>query len=130
GSYANCLRNKHSTSPSLAGLDLLYDCGHESLSDEHSRVCSANYTVIRNRDGPILRLKATPLCVLCGEEAAKDLFGYAAHLRSHKSSLKDEGIYLICSCDYEVRAVGPHLHSKMCDGRQFTIHKLDEEEWS
>ncbi|GMS82773.1 hypothetical protein PENTCL1PPCAC_4948, partial [Pristionchus entomophagus] len=89
--------------------------------------CSANYTVICNRDGPILRLKATPLCVLCGEEAAKDLFGYAAHFRSHKSSLKEEGIYLICSCDYEFRAVGPHSRLFQCDRRHFSLHKLDEE---
>ncbi|GMS83064.1 hypothetical protein PENTCL1PPCAC_5239, partial [Pristionchus entomophagus] len=51
------LRYNHSITPALAGLALLCECGHESLSEKHSRVCTvANVTIIRKRDIPIRRL--------------------------------------------------------------------------
>ncbi|GMS86090.1 hypothetical protein PENTCL1PPCAC_8265, partial [Pristionchus entomophagus] len=70
GGWLAHLRLKHSTTPDLAGLTLLCDCGDESLSDQHGRKCTiANVTVLRKRDGPIRRLndlrKPTVKCVLC-----------------------------------------------------------------
>ncbi|GMT00108.1 hypothetical protein PENTCL1PPCAC_22282, partial [Pristionchus entomophagus] len=39
----------------------------------------------------------------------------------------NNGLYLICSCGTEVRSqkIAP-CHSKKCDGKKFTLHKLDD----
>ncbi|GMS88312.1 hypothetical protein PENTCL1PPCAC_10487 [Pristionchus entomophagus] len=51
------LRRKHSTNPLLAGIALLFECGHESGSSRHIRTCTvAKITVIRKREEPIRRL--------------------------------------------------------------------------
>ncbi|GMS99694.1 hypothetical protein PENTCL1PPCAC_21869, partial [Pristionchus entomophagus] len=51
------LRRKHFTTPYLAGLALLCQCGHESVSKMHSRTCIlSEVSVIKKRDGPIRRL--------------------------------------------------------------------------
>ncbi|GMS90294.1 hypothetical protein PENTCL1PPCAC_12469, partial [Pristionchus entomophagus] len=125
------LRYKHSTTPTLEGLALRCDCGHESRSNSHNYLCElANFTVIRKRDGPIRRLedeKTTPQCVLC-EVYPRTVRGYADHLRvHHKSTLKMNEIYLICSCGFEARShyIDPN-HKVECDARQFTLHTLNE----
>ncbi|GMS96960.1 hypothetical protein PENTCL1PPCAC_19135, partial [Pristionchus entomophagus] len=42
------LRSKHSTTPPLAGLALLCECGNESVSEKHAKVCNiAKITIIR-----------------------------------------------------------------------------------
>ncbi|GMS86048.1 hypothetical protein PENTCL1PPCAC_8223, partial [Pristionchus entomophagus] len=52
-SRMNHVRIKHATNPSLAGLALLCESGHESCSSHHSFVCPiANFTVIRKGEGP------------------------------------------------------------------------------
>ncbi|GMS97881.1 hypothetical protein PENTCL1PPCAC_20056 [Pristionchus entomophagus] len=127
------LRHIHSTTPRLAGLALLCKCGDESITSAHSEVCSiSEITVIKKRDGPIRRFydkKTTPQCVLC-EMYPSCHSGYAQHLRKHhKSNLHDSGIYLICSCGFEVRnepSAVAHLKKEKCDVRDFTLHKLDE----
>ncbi|GMS83442.1 hypothetical protein PENTCL1PPCAC_5617, partial [Pristionchus entomophagus] len=129
-SWINHLRKQHSTTPVLAGLALLCKCGNESTSDEHNRRCNvAKCTVIHKRDGSIRRLgdeMTTPKCVLC-EVYPTTLFGYANHLRvHHKSSLKANGIYLICSCGLDDFCGNTRLqHSDKCDRRRFTLHELN-----
>ncbi|GMS86093.1 hypothetical protein PENTCL1PPCAC_8268, partial [Pristionchus entomophagus] len=123
------LRLKHSTTPALSGLALRCDCGNESLSEEHSRMCTiANVTILQKRDGPIRRLtdlkKPTVMCVLC-EALPKTPRGYTRHLRIyHKSTLIVNGIYLVCDCGCEVRNEQDNVHADGCDKRQFTLHKL------
>ncbi|GMR44049.1 hypothetical protein PMAYCL1PPCAC_14244, partial [Pristionchus mayeri] len=93
------LKVKHSTTPTLAGCLLRCDCGNESFSFSHSHECEiSNFTVIRKGNGPIRRLQVTPQCILC-KKYPKTPCGYTEHLkRSHKTTLKKNGIYLICAC--------------------------------
>ncbi|GMS91089.1 hypothetical protein PENTCL1PPCAC_13264 [Pristionchus entomophagus] len=72
----------------------------------------------------------TPLCILCepGSRAKnpKTALAYAIHLKNcHKSSLIDNGIYLICKCGMEVRhEIRNPDHSRKCNGDQFTLHRM------
>ncbi|GMS97294.1 hypothetical protein PENTCL1PPCAC_19469, partial [Pristionchus entomophagus] len=69
--------------------------------------------------------KATPQCILC-EVFPTTAISYADHLNNtHKTTLKSNGIYLICSCGKEVRSHNrdPN-HSNDCGGVKFTLHKL------
>ncbi|GMS98789.1 hypothetical protein PENTCL1PPCAC_20964, partial [Pristionchus entomophagus] len=105
--WINHLRRKHSTTPALAGLALLCECGHESISEYHSYHCTiGNFTVIRKREGPIRRLdsqKETPPCVLCDAYPTTPL-GYVHHLHTqHSSTLRKNQVFLICECGFEVR---------------------------
>ncbi|GMR44097.1 hypothetical protein PMAYCL1PPCAC_14292, partial [Pristionchus mayeri] len=60
-SWCRHLKEKHTTTPTLAGCLLRCDCGHESYSKKHSNKCEiSNFTIIRNGDGPIRRLTDTP----------------------------------------------------------------------
>ncbi|GMS86465.1 hypothetical protein PENTCL1PPCAC_8640 [Pristionchus entomophagus] len=117
------LRHIHSTTAVLAGLALLCDCGLECFSSYHNSDCTtANFTVVRKRDGPIRRFddqKTTPSlfsarceCVLC-EMYPSTPRGYYDHLQiHHKSTLKANGIYLTCECGLEVRFNWNYFHSK------------------
>ncbi|GMR44050.1 hypothetical protein PMAYCL1PPCAC_14245, partial [Pristionchus mayeri] len=124
------LRHNHSTNSYLAGCLLHCDCGHESYSHWHSFECEiSNFTIIRNGDGPIRRLTDTPVtpqCVLC-EIHPKTTYGYAQHLKKHhKTTLLANGIYLLCSCGMRYNSVNGHKkHDKTCNGREYTLHKLD-----
>ncbi|GMS86054.1 hypothetical protein PENTCL1PPCAC_8229, partial [Pristionchus entomophagus] len=129
-SWYKHLGAKHSTNPTLAGLALLCDCGHESFSCQHFGVCNvANFTVIPKRDGPIRRFnEPTVKCVLC-EFFPKTPTGYTNHLRRYhksKSTLIANGIYLVCACGLEIRTQS-NDHGEGCDRRHFSLHKLDEE---
>ncbi|GMS83422.1 hypothetical protein PENTCL1PPCAC_5597 [Pristionchus entomophagus] len=132
------LREKHSTTPGLAGFALLCDCGHESMSNNHSRSCPiANFTVVRKRDESIRRIndeKVTPQCVMC-EMYPATTRAYYDHLRiHHKSSLKEvdffvatNEIFLLCSCGVEDHYGRTDLkHNRTCDRRLFSLHKLTE----
>ncbi|GMS97493.1 hypothetical protein PENTCL1PPCAC_19668, partial [Pristionchus entomophagus] len=51
------LRKKHSTTPPLAGISFLCECGNESYSKDHSQMCIlSEVRVIKKKDGPIRRL--------------------------------------------------------------------------
>ncbi|GMR31300.1 hypothetical protein PMAYCL1PPCAC_01496, partial [Pristionchus mayeri] len=93
------LKEKHSTTPTLAGCLIRCDCGHESYSFKHSIECEiSNFTFIRTGDGVIRRVQMTPQCVLC-RKYPKTPFGYIQHLQvDHKTTLKRGGIFLICAC--------------------------------
>ncbi|GMR31294.1 hypothetical protein PMAYCL1PPCAC_01489, partial [Pristionchus mayeri] len=55
------LKEKHSTTPTLAGCILRCQCGYETFSYAHSQKCHiANFTIIRNGSGPIQRLADPP----------------------------------------------------------------------
>ncbi|GMR43344.1 hypothetical protein PMAYCL1PPCAC_13539, partial [Pristionchus mayeri] len=122
------LKEKHSTTPSLAGCLLRCDCGHESYSHMHGQECqTANFTIIRNEDAPIRRIEMTPQCVLC-KIHPKTPGGYIMHLRRHhKTTLKGNGVYLKCSCGARYNHEKDYLkHDKKCTGTDYTLHKLDE----
>ncbi|GMS97831.1 hypothetical protein PENTCL1PPCAC_20006, partial [Pristionchus entomophagus] len=85
------------------------------------------------RHGPIRRLnnaKTTPKCVLC-EAYPNTVNGYVSHLRiHHKSTLKKNGVYLLCSCGFELEyrdgqgTKSYHMQwKKGCDGREFALKK-------
>ncbi|GMR44060.1 hypothetical protein PMAYCL1PPCAC_14249, partial [Pristionchus mayeri] len=123
------LRAKHSTSPTQAGCLLRCDCGHESYSRGHS--CEiANFTVIFT-GRPIRRLSdpaITPQCVLC-EKYPKTPCGYTHHLQyNHKTTLSANGMFLLCSCGTRyISHHGHEKHDKKCTGREFTLHKVEED---
>ncbi|GMS87038.1 hypothetical protein PENTCL1PPCAC_9213, partial [Pristionchus entomophagus] len=73
---------------------------------------------------PIIR---TTQCLFC-ETYPASTCGYAQHLqRRHKTTLKASGIFLLCSCGFEVRSSKYNpKHSKICNGHQFTVKCLDE----
>ncbi|GMS96957.1 hypothetical protein PENTCL1PPCAC_19132, partial [Pristionchus entomophagus] len=130
GTWMSHLRIKHSTTPVLAGFALLCECGNESVSDAHARMCNiANFTIIHKRDGPIRRMndaKTTPQCVLC-EFYPKTASGYISHLHvHHKSTLFANGVYLSCECGLNIRSSMGIKHDKECNRRQFSLHKLNE----
>ncbi|GMS97841.1 hypothetical protein PENTCL1PPCAC_20016, partial [Pristionchus entomophagus] len=114
-----------------AGLALLCDCGNEYLSDRHSRQCSiSEITVVRTRDGPIRRLydkKTTPQCLLTTlNEVCLQFFVKDIHRVFNSSQI---GIYLICSCGFEVRnepSAVAHCKKEKCNGHDFTLHKLNK----
>ncbi|GMR31296.1 hypothetical protein PMAYCL1PPCAC_01491, partial [Pristionchus mayeri] len=92
------LKVKHSTTPTLAGCLLRCECGNESFSHRHCYECEiANFTVIMS---PL-----TPQCIMC-EKYPKTACGYMAHFeKHHKSSLKANGIYLLCLCGMKYSSV-------------------------
>ncbi|GMR50572.1 hypothetical protein PMAYCL1PPCAC_20767, partial [Pristionchus mayeri] len=125
-SFVDHLRKKHSTTPPLAGISFLCECGHESSSENHGRKCDiANFTVIQRRVGPIRRIekkvKTPQKCILC-DVTPTTIAGYITHLQlHHKTTLVLSGIYLKCACGFEFhsqKTVGQHY--KECDRREFT----------
>ncbi|GMR43349.1 hypothetical protein PMAYCL1PPCAC_13544, partial [Pristionchus mayeri] len=128
------LRRKHSTTPNLAGCILRCECGTETVSFDHSQKCEiSNTTVIRNGNKPIRRLTdlavADVPCVYPQCEAyPKTAIAYVKHLYDHhKSTLTANGVYLKCSCGLKVRHATHYVHHKECDGRTYTMHRLDGE---
>ncbi|GMR43788.1 hypothetical protein PMAYCL1PPCAC_13983, partial [Pristionchus mayeri] len=72
-------------------------------------------------------LPNTPQCVLC-KMHPKTPKGYTTHLREHHDTtlLKSE-IYLMCSCGHRFGSEhSQKKQNKKCNGRQFTLHKLDD----
>ncbi|GMR50602.1 hypothetical protein PMAYCL1PPCAC_20797, partial [Pristionchus mayeri] len=90
----------------------------------------SNFDIIRNEDEPIRRFSdppVTPQCVVC-KKYPKTACGYALHMKRHHKSLNETGIYLICSCDTRFNNHNDQKkHDNECTGRDFTLHKLDED---
>ncbi|GMR38121.1 hypothetical protein PMAYCL1PPCAC_08316, partial [Pristionchus mayeri] len=119
------LKEKHSTTPTLAGYRLRCDCGHESYLCYRSSECViSNMTVIREGN----TLIRTPQCVLC-EIHLKTACGYIQHLtKHHKETLVANGVYIHCSCGMKDSCESyKKEHGKKCFGRELTLHKLDED---
>ncbi|GMT08136.1 hypothetical protein PENTCL1PPCAC_30310, partial [Pristionchus entomophagus] len=70
---------------------------------------------------------STPKCLHCPMYPSTST-GYAKHLaKHHQSTLREEGIYIICSCGIRVTSETHNpKHSPMCDRRRFTSHKLEQ----
>ncbi|GMS90776.1 hypothetical protein PENTCL1PPCAC_12951, partial [Pristionchus entomophagus] len=108
------------------GIFLRCSCGVEFRSTNnpgHSDDCDGNEFTIHKLDQ---KPHSTLQCIEC-EVCPPNVFGYARHLHTkHYTTLNALGIFLRCSCGLEVISAktSPH-NNKMCDGREFTIHKLD-----
>ncbi|GMR31260.1 hypothetical protein PMAYCL1PPCAC_01455, partial [Pristionchus mayeri] len=119
------LRDSHNTTANQAGYLLRCDCGNESYSDYHSQKCK-DYNVTLIVTGQSL---TTAKCVLC-EVYPKTPLGYIAHLKLHHNytTLHKNGIYLKCFCGLKMFEWKDHSnHEENCDGRGFTLHRIDEE---
>ncbi|GMT04996.1 hypothetical protein PENTCL1PPCAC_27170 [Pristionchus entomophagus] len=79
----------------------------------------------RNRTKPI-KWK-TPKCITC-EIYPRAANVYAKHLfNAHGTTLKSNGIYLMCSCGSEIRcSKRDATHGKKCKSRTFTLHRSSE----
>ncbi|GMR38133.1 hypothetical protein PMAYCL1PPCAC_08328, partial [Pristionchus mayeri] len=84
----------------------------------------STFTVIRK----VKTIASTPQCVVNScEKHPSTIHSYASHLlRHHKTSLKKERISLICDCGYEATSDHQHNHDQKCDGKKYTLNKLDE----
>ncbi|GMS83368.1 hypothetical protein PENTCL1PPCAC_5543, partial [Pristionchus entomophagus] len=98
--YARHLQTRHKSSLKSNGVYLLCSCGTEIryvyYDSNHTEKCGGLQFSLRQ-----LEKKITPKCILC-EMYPSTPIGYFEHLRiHHKSTLKESGIYLICSCGLE-----------------------------
>ncbi|GMR43736.1 hypothetical protein PMAYCL1PPCAC_13931, partial [Pristionchus mayeri] len=135
------LRRTHSTTPTLAGCLLRCECGHESHSSYHAIECEiSNITVVRNEDEPIRRVadnvavrtiiqNTNSQCIYprC-EKYPRTPLGYLTHLsRHHKTTLYEKGLFFECSrgCIIDTH-IDISNHEKKCDGRNYTLHRMDE----
>ncbi|GMT30473.1 hypothetical protein PFISCL1PPCAC_21770, partial [Pristionchus fissidentatus] len=94
------LKYFHGTTPSDAGLMFLCDCGHKSASNAHlnSQCKFLNFTIIHEK-------KEGVKCILC-----------------------ENGIHIVCSCGAKIKSnKGSWTHKKICNRREFTVEKNDEE---
>ncbi|GMR44020.1 hypothetical protein PMAYCL1PPCAC_14215, partial [Pristionchus mayeri] len=123
--YSDHLKVHHKTTLKANGLYLTCSCGMKYKSDyvqkKHDKKCTGREFTLHK-----LVFQATPKCVLC-EMHPKSPYGYSAHLYfHHKTTLRANGIYLLCSCGFRYNFEGDHKkHDKKCTGREFTLHKLD-----
>ncbi|GMR38179.1 hypothetical protein PMAYCL1PPCAC_08374, partial [Pristionchus mayeri] len=89
--WVSHLRHTHSTTPSLEGLSLRCECGHESFSDKHIYKCDiANFTVIHTSGAKERKaFTTTPQrCILCNMHPTTPS-GYIKYLEAyHKTTLK------------------------------------------
>ncbi|GMS86628.1 hypothetical protein PENTCL1PPCAC_8803, partial [Pristionchus entomophagus] len=71
----------------------------------------------------VVRKNSTPKCVMC-EMYPRTASAYTVHLqRHHKTSLKQMGFFLICSCGHEVRSNNSDPeHTKKCNGYDYSLH--------
>ncbi|GMS97507.1 hypothetical protein PENTCL1PPCAC_19682, partial [Pristionchus entomophagus] len=132
--YSAHFERQHKSSLKSSGLYLMCSCGEEVRSSVAIPV-TARWYIRKMCDGTQFTLHklsekthSTPQCILC-ETYLPTVRCYAEHLQKlHNSSLRANGIYLICSCGQEVRShwYNPD-HAKKCDGTQFTLHKLSKE---
>ncbi|GMR37670.1 hypothetical protein PMAYCL1PPCAC_07865, partial [Pristionchus mayeri] len=127
------LRYKHDTTLRLANAILKCDCGETCISEVHSKRCKiANFEVVKVNDGPIRRLSdiktASVRCIVDGcERILKSPFNYGSHLqRTHSTSLKMEGYYILCECGTRIGSVNVAAKHH-CEMEDFTVRKLSEE---
>ncbi|GMR44100.1 hypothetical protein PMAYCL1PPCAC_14295, partial [Pristionchus mayeri] len=95
--YTEHLKIHHKTTLLANGVYLTCSCGmrFNSGNDQkkHDKKCTGYEFALHKLDDV-----ATPQCVLC-EKRPKTPRGYVMHLtRDHKSTLKENGIYLMCAC--------------------------------
>ncbi|GMS88952.1 hypothetical protein PENTCL1PPCAC_11127 [Pristionchus entomophagus] len=124
--YADHLKTPHKTTLSLKGIYLHCSCGKNvySFNTNHAKKCAGRQFSVHE-----LGAKMTPQCILC-EANPKTSLGYAEHLiRHHKTTLQENRIYLECVCGNEMfsRNTFDPNHNKKCDGRMFSLHKIDED---
>ncbi|GMT31257.1 hypothetical protein PFISCL1PPCAC_22554, partial [Pristionchus fissidentatus] len=121
------LRARHERSLGMLGIRLICSCGrkfvtHHDLRGGHTRNCGGRNFVVEKK-----AVVTTPECVLC-EHRPVCLRGYMSHLRSrHGTTLKENGIYLRCSCGTKITcssSVGSH--GVTCDRRKFTVKRRNE----
>ncbi|GMS90767.1 hypothetical protein PENTCL1PPCAC_12942, partial [Pristionchus entomophagus] len=66
--------------------------------DNHSKQCDDNQFTLHKLDE---KIHTTPQCIMCNDYP-KTASSYASHLHHHhKSSLKSNGVYLMCACGLE-----------------------------
>ncbi|GMR50588.1 hypothetical protein PMAYCL1PPCAC_20783, partial [Pristionchus mayeri] len=107
-----------------------------TVAMNHIRIVTceiSNFIIISKGDGTIRRLTdpvVTPQCVLC-EEYPGTVYGYATHLRRHhKTTLKANGIYLICACGLIFRNHDDHKKNDgKCTERGFTLQNGMRIDW-
>ncbi|GMS97282.1 hypothetical protein PENTCL1PPCAC_19457, partial [Pristionchus entomophagus] len=112
--YIDHLQIYHQTTLKSHEIYLVCSCGEEVRSN---RICPSHIKTCIGLQFTLQKLAktvpTTPQCIQC--EAKSDVyfskaypttaFGYAKHLhRHHKSTLKTNGIYLVCSCGDEIRS--------------------------
>ncbi|GMS90798.1 hypothetical protein PENTCL1PPCAC_12973, partial [Pristionchus entomophagus] len=116
--YTDHLYSNHRSNLRSNGIFLKCSCGLDvrssSYNPNHSNRCDGSEFTIHKLD-PL----SYPQCVLC-EKYPNTISGYAQHLwKYHKSSLDSNGIYLRCSCGFDVHSTKHNPdHNKKCDGRQ------------
>ncbi|GMS90774.1 hypothetical protein PENTCL1PPCAC_12949, partial [Pristionchus entomophagus] len=106
--YAIHLQAVHQTTLTSNGIYLLCSCGKEYRAQSnsgHNMKCNGLQFSLHN---VVDKIPTTPQCILC-EKFPTSALGYAAHLATqHKSTLKANGIFLLCSCGLAVRS--PNVH--------------------
>ncbi|GMS79711.1 hypothetical protein PENTCL1PPCAC_1886, partial [Pristionchus entomophagus] len=127
--YVYHLYQQHKLTLIMSGCYLICACEYEirthHSSAQHSKDCAGLQFTLHKL---VEKIPTTPQCIMC-EAHPSTAGGYDGHLEKlHKSSLHAQGMYLICSCGMEVRSKKSFRkkHSKECDGREFTLHKLNE----
>ncbi|GMS90773.1 hypothetical protein PENTCL1PPCAC_12948, partial [Pristionchus entomophagus] len=124
--YSAHLSDKHKSTLKRLEVYLICACGQEFRSSahdpEHIKKCDGLKFTLHKLDK-----KITPQCVLC-EAYPTTSSGYVQHLYvHHRSTLKANGIFLLCSCGKEVRGQRYDAnHSKTCEGLMYTLHKLSD----
>ncbi|GMS91090.1 hypothetical protein PENTCL1PPCAC_13265, partial [Pristionchus entomophagus] len=121
--YAYHLDSQHKSTLISNGIYLLCSCGFEIrscyLSKKHNK-CDSSLFTFRKIE------KKTPQCVLC-EIYPATASAYTQHLYlHHKSTLIANGVYLLCACGIKVGSIRNGNHFEKCDGRLFSLHKLEK----
>ncbi|GMT03106.1 hypothetical protein PENTCL1PPCAC_25280, partial [Pristionchus entomophagus] len=69
-----------------------------------------------------------PACLVCQSSRLASATGYVHHLhKSHKMTLRANGIYLVCGCGTQVRTRNPNSDHKGCGSATFTVHNINDE---
>ncbi|GMT30493.1 hypothetical protein PFISCL1PPCAC_21790, partial [Pristionchus fissidentatus] len=117
------LRTAHRTTAFVAGFKFLCDCGYKSACAEHnnSECKLLNFKIIREE-------RAGVKCIMC-ESHLSTIGSYSGHLaRMHDTTPTKSGIHLQCACSARLASISASkAHKKICDKRQFTVQKNDED---
>ncbi|GMR37669.1 hypothetical protein PMAYCL1PPCAC_07864, partial [Pristionchus mayeri] len=128
------LRYKHDTTLKLANAILKCECGQKCFSRAHSERCKiANFEVIQVSCGPIRRRSeaktANVRCIIDGcEKFLKNPYNYGNHLRrSHSSSLRMEGYYILCECGTRITSITVAENHHVSTGKLECIIRRNEQ---
>ncbi|GMS91080.1 hypothetical protein PENTCL1PPCAC_13255, partial [Pristionchus entomophagus] len=103
--YATHLYKYHKSTLGKNGIYLLCACRQEVRNSHrdpnHTKKCDGlQFNLLKLEE----KIHSTPQCILC-EEYPTTANGFAIHLQMyHNSTLRSNGIYLVCSCGKEVRS--------------------------